>query len=807
MANPGSAEWLGEQVRGYAASRSHYAAGADLLRTALAILCRPVAPSAQVQARAKTLASFGEKALRAAPSTPDPIHEFVDLCAARVIVSTRDHVDAVTQLLRRTFRVPERTTGGLDERIGPTTFGYRSVHLVVSLPVGALAGIPVPVEAVGIRAELQVRTMAEHAWADFAHDRTYKGQVRLPPEWVRELNGLAANLEAIDSSLQRLDRRMHDFRTNFPAYLSAEETEKELADLSALLALVPDQASLARRVAGLAKALGRWGKVEAVLEPFAETGPPDLIRDLGTALCQLHSHEKAGLAFERGRAMLRRATEADPTDADAWATLAGTYKGENEQLSAELYERAFLVAPDNSYPLGNVLESYLLIGGGDLHGLRLMQPVLRTALRRCQHRAAVGVDLPWSYLDQGRLHLLLAESDAALDAYCAGAVVAAAAFPLQTSRRSLDILQSHLPDESGASRARDLLTLALFARFGIEPDRVSTLDSPVRQGALTIVAIGPSTAVGEPAVRESVSALVAALQGVTSQVVCITDNGGVAPAPAELEHFPPNVSVLGTTELLQLFGDTLRLGSAEEVAVVAVGPEVINVSVRLAIALGVRVGVITRRSDEAAAAWPGADQVLPLPLDIDAIRAFLPRKRSHLPWETREQMARSVHEGYRRRRVQDTPSDPTQVGWNELDEEYRNANRAQADAIDEMVASVGRRVVPAPSPGAGVVTGSALTEIELEQLARMEHGRWCVDRLTAGWRWGKQRNGAACTTPDLVPWAELPEDVRQYDREAVRAIPTLLADVGLAIEPATVPRQPGEDRRQPADHPIERPKH
>jgi len=628
MASLGSPEWLGEQVRGYAAARSHYAAGADLLRTALAILCRPVAPSVQVQARAKTLASFGEKALRAAPSTPDPIHEFGDLCAARVIVGTRNDVDTVTQLLRRTFRVPEGTTvttGGAGGALGPITFGYRSVHLAVSIPMGALAGIPVPVEAIGIRAELQVRTVAEHAWADFAHERTYKGQVRLPPEWVRELTGLAASLEAVDSALQRLDRQIRDFRTNFPAYLSVDETEKELADLSALLSLVPDEANLARRVAGLAKTLDQWGKVEAVLEPFAETGPPDLIRDLGTALCQLHSHEKTGLAFERGRAMLRRATEADPTDTDAWATLAGTYKGENEELSAELYGRAFLAAPDDSYPLGNVLESYLLTGG-DLRGLRLMEPLLRTALRRCQRRAALEVDLPWSYLDQGRLHLLLAEGDAALDAYCAGAVVAAAAFPLLTSRHSLDVLQSHLPDQSGAGRARVLLTLALFARFGIEPDHLPTRDGPVRQGPLTVVVIGASPAVGESVVREGVRALVAALKGGTSQMVCIINADRVALAPAELELFPPNVPVLGTAALLELFADILRLGIAGQAAVVAVGPDVVNaLSVRLAIALGVRVGVITRKlADKAVAAWPGGDQILSLPLDTDAIRAFLP---------------------------------------------------------------------------------------------------------------------------------------------------------------------------------------
>jgi len=72
--------------------------------------------------------------------------------------------------------------------------------------------------------------------------------------------------------------------------------------------------------------------------------------------------------------------------------------------------------------------------------------------------------------------------------------------------------------------------------------------------------------------------------------------------------------------------------------------------------------------------------------------------RPHLRWEIRERIARSIHQNFQRRRLEHKPSDPAQVGWNEHDEEYRNANRAQADAIYQEVASVGRRIVPSRSP-------------------------------------------------------------------------------------------------------------
>jgi len=74
----------------------------------------------------------------------------------------------------------------------------------------------------------------------------------------------------------------------------------------------------------------------------------------------------------------------------------------------------------------------------------------------------------------------------------------------------------------------------------------------------------------------------------------------------------------------------------------------------------------------------------------------------------------------------------------------------------------------------------SFTDAELEQMAELEHERWLAERKRLGWSLGS-RDDEARTHPSLVPWAELPEAEREKDREAVRAIPGLLASVGWAI--------------------------
>ena len=46
------------------------------------------------------------------------------------------------------------------------------------------------------------------------------------------------------------------------------------------------------------------------------------------------------------------------------------------------------------------------------------------------------------------------------------------------------------------------------------------------------------------------------------------------------------------------------------------------------------------------------------------------------------------------------------------------------------------------------------------------------------------------TTPYLVPWESLEEDVRELDRQFVRALPDVLADAGLLLRRVGSPSEP-----------------
>ena len=65
-------------------------------------------------------------------------------------------------------------------------------------------------------------------------------------------------------------------------------------------------------------------------------------------------------------------------------------------------------------------------------------------------------------------------------------------------------------------------------------------------------------------------------------------------------------------------------------------------------------------------------------------------------------------------------------------------------------------------------------------MAEMEHGRWIIERLSDGWRYGP-RDDARKLHNCLVSWAELSEDIKKHDRNAVRSFPSILAKAGLEV--------------------------
>lgn len=145
-----------------------------------------------------------------------------------------------------------------------------------------------------------------------------------------------------------------------------------------------------------------------------------------------------------------------------------------------------------------------------------------------------------------------------------------------------------------------------------------------------------------------------------------------------------------------------------------------------------------------------------------------------------EWMARACHQRYLADRLASgavAGSAPSLVRWEELSEEYRAANRDQAADIGRKLAAIDCLLSPR-RPGGPPFD---YRDGEVERLAELEHERWGAERRGHGWAWGPRHDEAARRHPDLVPWRLLPEQEKDKDRQAVRSIPAMLADAGLAI--------------------------
>ncbi|MGH3831163.1 MAG: NAD-binding protein [Pseudonocardiaceae bacterium] len=146
----------------------------------------------------------------------------------------------------------------------------------------------------------------------------------------------------------------------------------------------------------------------------------------------------------------------------------------------------------------------------------------------------------------------------------------------------------------------------------------------------------------------------------------------------------------------------------------------------------------------------------------------------------RETLAQAIHADYasRRREQGASPDDPALAVWEDLPETLRASNRAQAADLGNKLREIGCELVPTTDWDAPPVP---FTEAEVEHLAELEHQRWEVERRQAGWRLGPERDPDRKLTPYLVPWENLAEEVKDNDRNAMRALPTFLARAGFAI--------------------------
>ncbi len=184
-------------------------------------------------------------------------------------------------------------------------------------------------------------------------------------------------------------------------------------------------------------------------------------------------------------------------------------------------------------------------------------------------------------------------------------------------------------------------------------------------------------------------------------------------------------------------------------------------------------------------------EIFPAGFDIDAesldsFAAYRTTDQAEGPTElprpllrNAELLAIAIHANYNEKQLERNPGKELDYpDFSKLPDDLKYSNLRQARSMIEHLNACGYTLRKKGEPCA--VHEFSIDEIEM--MAELEHIAWMNERIFRGWVPG-ERDAGAKTTPYLVPYADLPEDAKELDRDAIRSIPILAERTGLAVYP------------------------
>lgn len=88
--------------------------------------------------------------------------------------------------------------------------------------------------------------------------------------------------------------------------------------------------------------------------------------------------------------------------------------------------------------------------------------------------------------------------------------------------------------------------------------------------------------------------------------------------------------------------------------------------------------------------------------------------------------------------------------------------------------------IPMPIDTSDIVLPPELLKL-IERIAENVHDVWAVGRLAEGWIYGEVKDAEKKTTPLLVPYSDLPENEKEYDRKTALETLKLIIKLGYRI--------------------------
>lgn len=181
----------------------------------------------QIEYRTKTVESFTEKIQRPGKRYDDPLTQVTDFSGIRIITYYLEDADKIRDMLNQEFEIDEANSVDKAQIADPDRFGYLSVHYVVSL-LQSRKKLTEWKHCSNLKAEIQVRTVLQHAWAAIDHKLRYKAPRDVPTTLRRQLFRLSALLELADDEFSGLRARSEKLSEQYAKDVSKGEYNMEL---------------------------------------------------------------------------------------------------------------------------------------------------------------------------------------------------------------------------------------------------------------------------------------------------------------------------------------------------------------------------------------------------------------------------------------------------------------------------------------------------------------------------------------------------------------------------------------------------
>lgn len=165
------------------------------------------------------------------------LSDLTDIAGVRVITYYAEDVDKVAEIVEREFVIDKENSIDKRNALEPDRFGYCSVHYVAEMSRERL-NLPEYQAYAGLKCEIQIRSVLQHAWAEIEHDLGYKSEVAIPKGIRRSFSRLAGLLEIADKEFQEIRSYLQSYQSEVTENVASEAFQDKEIDAILLEAII-----------------------------------------------------------------------------------------------------------------------------------------------------------------------------------------------------------------------------------------------------------------------------------------------------------------------------------------------------------------------------------------------------------------------------------------------------------------------------------------------------------------------------------------------------------------------------------------